>query len=86
MTKRNYKIRVRAYDINEMIIGRDGNPESIVDVIVPVKSESIKSAYKSAILKVRNKIRKGWPKQDFEVIGTWKATKVTPADIKELSR
>lgn len=86
MPKHNYNIRVRAFDINEMIIGRDGTPESIVDVIVPIKSESAKMAYKNAVLKVRNKIRLGWPKSDFEVIGTWKATKVTPSDIKEMSR
>lgn len=85
-TKKNYKLRVRAFDINEMILDHFGNPDALVDVVVPIRSRNIDLARKRAIEKVKSVITIGWAKDDVSMIGRWEANPATPMDMKEMSR
>lgn len=67
-----FHIRVRAFDINGLVLDRHERPDPLVDVIVPVKTTSAEIATKRALMKAKSVIKRGWPKEDVQIL-RWEA-------------
>lgn len=72
---RQYKIQVRGYDLLGFITDARNRPDPLVDVIVPVKADSIATARTKAVAKVKRILKKGWPADEFALLGNFETRK-----------
>lgn len=68
-------MQVRGYDNLGFIQDIKGRPDPLVDVVVAVKAEGIKSARVKAINKVKRVLKAGWNKDDFALLGNFETRK-----------
>jgi hypothetical protein len=70
-TRHTLFVRVQAFDINEIVRDRNDNPETLVDVIVPVKTTSKNRAEKLALARTQRIIKAGWTREEYRLLGRW---------------